>query len=759
MENKLWYKAEATCFEEALPLGNGSFGAMVYGGTKKEKLSLNLDTLWSGKKRTYISENAFELFKKAQELVLLGKNSEAEEVLIRKFYNMWPAYYLPMADLIIERDIKTFDCYYRDLDLEKAITKTTFNTTENECFISYPDKVLIFSENSSTPQNIEISLMSLLKYEISFKENTLILSGRCPYKGGSTLDAAFEVPYIYDENEGISFTTALKVLTDGSVSFENSKLKITSAKNFTIFTAAESSFKDLYSPYAKDHENECLNILNNALSKGAIKIKEDHINDFESQYKLTSLNLHSSNIDLPTDERLKNPNKENDLGLVELLFSYGKYLTLSSSRKGTQASNLQGIWNDKLYAPWWSCYAVNINTQMNYWPTLRFNLDECYEPLISLIKNISETGKETAKNYYNAEGFCAHCSTDIWGHTSPTGGHWDYAHLYAFWPLASGWLCTHLFEYFEYTLDKEFLKNTAYPIMKEACKFYLSLLTFIDGEYLLTPTVSPENRFIDDNNKDTAVCKKTAMTQAIIKELFTDTVKSAEILNIDPDFRSDLQEKIDNIHPHVIGSDGRILEWDKEYKEFEVDHRHVSHLFGLFPGNQITTESTPNLAEAAKKSLNTRGDGGTGWSLGWKINLWAKLKEGERALKLIFNQLKFIESSEKEIGLKGGSYTNLLDAHPPFQIDGNFGATAGITQMFLQYECGKIKILPALPSIFKSGEIKGIKTKGNVKVDLKWDEKGAEATFVSPVSQDILVEIGGKVLPLSLKANEIRKIF
>lgn len=757
MENKLFYKKEAEVFEQALPLGNGSFGAMVYGRKEKEKLSLNLDTLWSGKKTFFDSDTALEAFKEARELVLKGDVASAEEIYHTKFYNMWSAYYLPMANLYIERENFSDENYYRELSLENSIAFTKFGKTENESFISFPHKVLIFRETSKEKENLKISLDSLLKYSVKFENNALILSGRCPSKGGHKWDSSGETPFIYEENDGITFTLALKVVTDGEISFDGDILSINNANSFTLFASALSSFVSFDKPYDENHKNKCLEILNKAINEGYEKIKEEHIKDFSSLYNLTSLDLKSEKSALTTDERLKSENKKKDFGLVALLWNYGKYLTLTSSREGSEATNLQGIWNEHLYAPWRSNYTVNINTEMNYWPTLMLGLNNCYLPLIDLVKKISVTGRETAKNYYGAEGFCSHHNVDLWGHSTPVGGRNNPgAKAYAGWNLSSGWLSAQIFDYYEYTKDVNFIKDTAYGILKEASKFYLSLLVKDNGEYILAPTSSPENCYIGDDNKEHSLTKKAAMTQAIIKELFIDTLKAAEILNVDKEFCEVLKEKIENIHPHIIGSDGRILEWDKEYKECDLTHRHVSHLYGLFPGNQITTEKTPELTEAVKESLKIRGDAGTGWSLGWKINLWAKLKDGDHTLKLVYDQLNFVSSNETNYSGGGGTYSNMMDAHPPFQIDGNFGATAGITQMFLQYECGKIKILPALPSAFKQGEIKGIKTKGNITVSIIWEEnKAKKITLLSPFAQSVKVETEGKVYGIDLNENEI----
>ncbi|MBE6731897.1 MAG: glycoside hydrolase family 95 protein [Ruminococcaceae bacterium] len=755
MENKLWYKNEANKFEEALPLGNGAFGAMVYGKTQKEKISLNLDTLWSGKKTDYVSENATEAYKKAQKLTLEGKIKEAEEIMANEFHNMWSAFYLPMAELTIERSQCDKSDYYRELNIEEAITKAKFGNIENEAFISNPDDLMVFNEKAGVKTDYTLTLNSKLKNIIKIIDKKLILNGRCPTEGGSKWQDSSPKMFKYKNDEGVTFTVAIKILTDGEIKSRGTYLTVLGATKLTLLIAAKSSFVSFDKEFDESHQAKCFDILNNAESNGIEKLKENHILDFKGLFNKTKLDLMQEESPLSTHERLKNFSGT-DIGLTELLFNYGKYLTISSSRKGTQATNLQGIWNEELFAPWRSNYTVNINTEMNYWPTLSLGLYDCFEPFINLVKKISVTGKAAAKNYYGAEGFCAHHNVDLWGHASPVGGKNNIgSNYYANWCLSSGWMSSQLYWYYEYTLDKEFLKETIYPILKEASKFYLSVLIEDKGEYILCPSSSPENSYINKKGEVCCLNKKVTMSQSIIKELFENTVTAAKELNIDSEFTELLNEKIEKINPYQIGSDGRLLEWDKEYAESDLHHRHVSHVYGIYPGEHITTEKTPDLAEAVKKTLEARGDAGTGWSLGWKINLWAKLKEGDHAYKLICDQLHFVDTAETNYSGSGGTYTNMMDAHPPFQIDGNFGAVSGITQLFIQHECGKIKILPALPSIFKSGEIKGIKTKGNISVSVIWENnKAKKVTFISPIEQTVKTEIDGEVYKLSLKKNK-----
>ena len=461
-----------------------------------------------------------------------------------------------------------------------------------------------------------------------------------------------------------------------------------------------------------------------------------------------------SNLD--TDERLKSESK--DLGLCELLYNFGRYLVISASREGSQATNLQGIWNDSFYAPWSSNYTLNINAEMNYWPVLMNNLVSCNMPIIEQTKNISKNGKETAKRLYHAEGFVSHHNSDIWAHTTPVGNKVVNSTQYAYWNMSGGWLCRHLFEHYEYTLDKSFLAETAYPIMKECAKFYLSVMENYNGKWIITPSTSPENSYNADGHL-IYLAKYTVMSQSIAEDLFKNLSKASKILGIDDDFTKVIDERKDNIGIYVKGSDGQLLEYDGDYEETDIYHRHVSHLYAFYPADIITTENNPEVAGMVKRTLERRGDEGTGWSMGWKVCLWAKLKDGDHALKLVKNQLRYMPAKPDnghDMWHAGGTYANMFDAHPPFQIDGNYGVCAGIAQMFLQCEDGKIKILPALPTEMKQGSIKGLLAKGNITVDIEWqNNKATSVKLVTPFDQTAIINIDGVNKTVELKANQI----
>ena len=428
---------------------------------------------------------------------------------------------------------------------------------------------------------------------------------------------------------------------------------------------------------------------------------------------------------------------------------------ISSSRSDTQATNLQGIWNEELSPPWSSNYTVNINTQMNYWPVHCSNLTECFEPFVSLVLKIRESGKRTAKNYYNAKGFVSHHNVDLWAHTTPVGNKTANSYFYSVWNMSSGWLCCQLFDAYEYTEDIQMLNDIIYPTIKEAVEFYIDILRKNKNNRLvLIPDTSPENTFVI-NNVIIAIDQGTTMSLSILHELFDRCIRCGEILQTDHEFITKVKTISDSIEKIRINSDGRLAEWAEEYKEHDIHHRHLGHLYSLYPGTLISVETTPQLAEACKNSLNTRGDDGTGWSTGWKICLWASLKDGNRALELIKKQLHYVESSKGKISLAGGgTYANMLDAHPPFQIDGNFAAVAGICHMLLQNSNAEIVLLPALPDIWINGSIFGIKTKGNITVDIEWKNgKLNRAFFCSLKQKQIRIKYNNQPKTITLKPN------
>ena len=758
MENRLRYSLPATCFEEALPLGNGSVGAMVYGKPDVDKISLNHDTLWSGKPKRVKKEGAYDAYIKSQALVLSGKVEEAEALIEKEFTSDFSQTYMPLGNLYIRSECEgEISDYYRELDFETAAVNVRYKQNRiafnRKYIVSHPDNCVAIFLSSDAPSSYTFSADSQLKSITTAYQNMLFLTGEAPSNMPAT-DYTKTSPIEYD-GSGIKFAAIGAVKTNGSISFERSELTVKDATEVYFTMCIETSFVSFDSLPVKDHYYPCRSRVERLSEVRFSEILKRHTEDHSSLYSRVKTDFGFPISDKNTDERLKAEDKSQDLGLIELIYNFGRYLIIASSREGSEATNLQGIWNEMFIPPWQANYTVNINTQMNYWPVLMCNLAGLDMPLVDLIKKISVTGMDTAKEFYRANGYCAHHNVDIWGHSSPVGLQRPRSTQWAFWNMSAGWLCRHLFEHYEYTLDKDFLRDTAYPLMKGAAEFYLSVM-IKDGEnYIVSPSTSPENSYKNAEGKRLVLAKYTAMTQAILTDLFTCISKSADILGIDDDFVKKVRQLLPAFNTYKIGSQGQLLEYDEEYEEFDIKHRHTSHLYGLYPGDEITVEGTPELADACRVTLDRRGDLSTGWAMGWRVCFWAKLKDGNRALNILNNQLRFTDPKNRSTWKGGGSFLNLFCAHPPFQIDGNFGVCAGITLMFLQCEDSKIRILPALPDKFTDGSISGLKAKGNITVDIEWkNKKASRVTLESPYTQKVTLDVQGKEIKALLFANE-----
>ncbi|MBE6655013.1 MAG: glycoside hydrolase family 95 protein [Ruminococcaceae bacterium] len=758
MENKLRFCQGAEYFEEALPLGNGTLGAMVYGRCDKEKISLNHDTLWSGIPRRYTRENASEIYLKARKLALEDDIEQAEMLLQNEFTSSFGQSYLPLCNLFIEcNDGGEVLGYYRELDMEKGIARVEYtrggNRFEREYFVSHPADSLVVRFSSERPASYTVSMDCQLEYTVRTEGNDICLSGECPVSIAPSY-AKDIVPTVYD-GRGIKFSALCSVNSDGEIYADTSTIVVKNCTYLCLRFCAETSFISFDKLPEKEHYEACRARMLSVCGKTYEELRASHIADFSYFYNKVRLELGFESPALFTDERIKRSDKSDDLGLLELLFNFGRYLVIASSREGSQAANLQGIWNEELFAPWSSNYTVNINTQMNYWPVLMCGLAGMDMPIIELVKKISVTGADTARDFYGADGYCAHHNIDLWGLSTPVGAGSDGCISYAFWNMSAGWLCRHVWEHYEYTLDREYLENTAYPLMRGAALFYLSVLKEVDGNLVICPSTSPENRYYHSKGKVAALARYTAMSQAIVMDLFENISRAAYVLNIEDDFVGQIREKLPRLNTYEIGSHGQLLEYDRDFEEQDIHHRHTSHLYGLYPGESITVGRTPELAEACRNTLLRRGDVSTGWSMGWRVNLWAKLKDGDHALSLIKNQLTYVSPEEKRSWRGGGTYPNLFDAHPPFQIDGNFGVCAGIAQLFMQCEDGKICLLPALPTELENGSLKGLKAKGNIDVDLSW-EKGKLTSFSlrSPFSHTVCVKTPTEEKTVELRAFE-----
>jgi len=739
--NTLWYREPARSWNESLPLGNGRLGAMVFGGIAQERIALNEDTLWTGYPSFCDQPEAYAAMRKARELSMEGRLVEAMHVLEDGFTGLWSQAYLALGDLkLLMQHADCAEDYRRGLDLSTGVHTTQYTCNGirylREAFVSYPDQALAMRLTADQPFSFRLQLTSQIEHAAHASQNAIWLQGNAPvlqWKYGSNYN---EPPLGYgscDEEKGMGFHAEARVSSDGIVSVRDDELFVENASFAVILFNCRTSFNgwDRHPVLeGREYIRRCRDELAKAAQYAYTDMKARHTADHASLYDRVDFTLHGGEESLlPTDERLyRHENGEPDPDLYALYFHFARYLTIAASRPGTQAMNLQGIWNQHLLPPWNCNYTVNINTEMNYWPTLMVDLPECTEPLRRLISELAISGKRTAEVYYHAPGFCAHHNVDLWRMSTPVGAHRRGTAGFSAWQMSGAWLCRHLWEQYEYTRDEDWLRAEGLPLIRVAASFCLSQLTEdANGRLIIPAATSPENGFYI-NGQEGCVAREATMTQAITEDIFDIVLRSAAILDAEDDFVRNVRAAYQKLGRPAIASNGTLMEWDGEYEEMDPHHRHISHLYGLHPGRSITPDSHPDLAEACRKSLERRGDESTGWAMGWRICQWARLRDGDHALRLLDNQLRCVEGrnpllKKQRCGWEdGGTYLNLFDAHPPFQIDGNFGACAGIGEMLVQVdENGELMILPALPKAWKSGEARGLCTRRGTHVDIRWN--------------------------------------
>ncbi|WP_310833238.1 glycoside hydrolase family 95 protein [Paenibacillus pedocola] len=765
------YIKPAAEWTEALPVGNGKLGGMVFGGIEHEHIQLNEDTLWSGYPRDTNNHQAADILPQVRELLSRGEYQQASQ-LSKQMLGAYNQSYLPLGDLHLhfEHGDKAKE-YSRSLNLQTGICSAAYTIGEisytREVIASYPDGVIAVRLEAGDEKMLTFTarLSTKLRHTVTAERERIILSGLAP----EHVDPSYydrKRPIIYGDPEtspAMRFAAGLQVTAEGgTVTAVNGELQVREANAVTLLFSAQTSFNGFDQMPGTDmaevteQVRSALEILKEI---PYTELQERHIQDHQSLFNRMELKLgghdEEQEAQRPVDVRLKEAGAR-DIGLLELLFHYGRYLLIASSRPGSQPANLQGIWNDEVRPPWSSNWTLNINAQMNYWLAETCNLAPCHEPFLEFIGNLACSGSKTAEVHYGARGWTTHHNADLWCQTAPVGDYGHGAPVWALWPMGGAWLCRHLWEHYEFGLNKEYLRTKAFPLMKEAAIFIMDWLVEDETGHLITsPSTSPEHKFRLADGTLGEVSTASTMDRMLIQDLIVNCLRAMDELNIQDDFSEELKQMQAGLWPLSVGDQGRLQEWSVDFADEDTNHRHVSHLYGIYPGEWLMEHGMEIFHDAARRSLEIRGDEGTGWSLAWKINLWARFGDGKRIYSLLNHLLQPVTGQDLNYQ-RGGLYANLMDAHPPFQIDGNFGYAAGIAEMLLQSHGGVLRLLPALPDLWKEGKVKGLRARGGYTVDMKWEQgRLSQALIQGEQSGRCLVCTGNALTVTEAESGEV----